>query len=285
MIVSASYRTDIPAFWGSWFHARLADGYCDVPNPYGARPYRVDLNPDAVDGFVFWTRNARPFADALKEVAARGYPFMFQYTLTGYPPALDPFTPRPGAAASSIMELAGRFGPGTVVWRYDPVVITSFTPPHWHVENFGNLCSLLNGFVDECVISFMHVYRKTRLRLDGAGLVWRDPGDEEKRSICGDLDRVARDNGIRLTVCSQPEFIVDAAGEARCVDALRLSRIAGREIRARTRGNRKGCLCSESRDIGEYDSCAHGCVYCYAVSDHGRASRRIQQSVGKSGGD
>ncbi|MDE0797469.1 MAG: DUF1848 family protein, partial [Alphaproteobacteria bacterium] len=30
MIISASYRTDVPAFHADWFRARLADGVCEV---------------------------------------------------------------------------------------------------------------------------------------------------------------------------------------------------------------------------------------------------------------
>jgi DNA repair photolyase len=42
-------------------------------------------------------------------------------------------------------------------------------------------------------------------------------------------------------------------------------------LAARQKGNRPGCLCAESRDIGAYDSCPHGCAYCYAVRHRDRA--------------
>ena len=98
MIVSASYRTDIPAFYGEWFQRRLQAGFAMVANPYGGRPYRVALDPPALDGFVFWTRNAAPFGKALETVRAQGTPFVVQFSLTGYPRTLERSVP-PVAAA------------------------------------------------------------------------------------------------------------------------------------------------------------------------------------------
>jgi hypothetical protein len=86
-----------------------------------------------------------------------------------------------------------------------------------------------------------------------------------------------------MTICSQPEVLTagPAAGlaAASCIDAARLSDVAGYDISARRKGNRVGCLCVESRDIGTYDTCAHGCVYCYAVSDHDKAVTKLRRVV------
>ncbi|MGB0631087.1 MAG: DUF1848 domain-containing protein [Alphaproteobacteria bacterium] len=284
MIVSASYRTDIPAFFADWFRARLADGYCEVKNPYGGKPYRVALRGSGVDGFVFWTRNAAPFAAALDDVAALGLPFVVQFTVTGYPRALDAHTVRPDEAVGQIENLARTYGPRAAVWRYDPVVFTSRTPPRWHLENFARLARALSGSVDECVVSFAHIYKKARKRLDNVAnaqdFTWRDPDWAEKQGLLARLRDISSENGTRLTVCSQKDALVQGVEAARCIDAERLSDVAGYDIFARIKGNRDGCLCAESRDIGAYDTCAHGCVYCYAVSDHNGAEanlRRLRQ--------
>lgn len=279
MIVSASYRTDVPAFHADWFEARLSAGFCDVPSPYGGKPFRVALTPDRVDGFVFWTRNAAPFAGALERVAGLGIPFVVQYTVTGYPRALDARVPGAGRAAERIAALADRHGPRATVWRYDPIVDSSLTPPDWHERNFARLAARLEGGVDECVVSFLHVYRKTRRRLDAAarrhGFSWRDPEADEKRALRDRLAGLAAERGMRLSVCSQPEFTAAPAAAAHCVDAARLGDLAGRDVPARRKGNRPGCLCAESRDIGAYDTCVHGCAYCYAVSSDDRAAKNL----------
>jgi DNA repair photolyase len=276
MIVSASYRTDIPAFYGEWFMRRLAAGFATVPSPYGGKPYRVSLTPENVDGFVLWTRNIAPLRDRLGEIGGVA-PFTVQFTITGYPRALEAGVIDAEAAVAQIRQVASAFGPRSVVWRYDPIVETSLTSAAWHRDNFRRLAEILRSDVDEVTVSFAHIYAKTRRNMEAAarrhGFGWRDPEDGEKRALAADLAEIAAGQNMRLTICSQPAYAVEGAEPARCIDAERLSDIAGRPIRARTKGNRAGCLCHESRDIGAYDSCPQGCVYCYAVSDRGKAKR------------
>jgi hypothetical protein len=280
MIVSASYRSDIPAFYGDWFRRRLRAGVCRVANPYGGPAYRVDLTPAAVDGFVFWTRNAAPFRAALAEVAARGLPFVVQYSVTGYPRALEASVPRPEAAVAEIRALAARYGPRAVVWRYDPVLLSSLTPAAWHRANFTRLAAALRGACDEVVLSFAQIYAKTRSNTARAaarhGFAWHDPEAEEKRALLRELAGLAAEQGLSARLCAQPELLAPGLAPAACVDAGRLSDVAGRAVAARQKGNRPGCLCAESRDIGAYDSCPHGCVYCYAVRRPELAKRRFR---------
>jgi hypothetical protein len=276
MIVSASYRTDIPAFYSDWFMRRLAAGQAWVANPYRGKPYVVSLAPGDVDGFVFWTRNVGPLQGRLREIAAIA-PFVVQFTVTGYPRALEPGVIDTETAVAQIRALSEMFGPRAVVWRYDPIVETSLTPPAWHCKNFARLAAMLEGYVDEVTISFAQIYTKTARNLNLAarehGFAWRDPEDEEKRSLAGELAKIAISHDMQLTVCSQPGFLVEGSAAARCIDAGRLSDLAGREIKARVKGNRPGCLCAESRDVGAYDSCPQGCAYCYAVSSRGKAKQ------------
>ncbi|MFQ5775967.1 MAG: DUF1848 domain-containing protein [Kiloniellaceae bacterium] len=269
MIVSASYRTDVPAFYAEWFRRRLDEGSCRVVNPYGGQPYEVPLTGPAVDGFVFWTRNIGPFRDTLAEVAARGLPFVVQYTVTGYPRALETSVSNAERSIALIRDLAGAYGPRAVVWRYDPLLATSLTPPAWHRRTFARLARALAGAVDEVVFSFAQIYEKTRANLSRAalrhGFTWDDPPDEAKRALLSELAGLAADFGLTPTLCAQPHLLAPGLEPARCIDAARLAEAAGHPIAARTKGNRPGCLCAESRDIGAYDTCPHGCVYCYAV--------------------
>jgi hypothetical protein len=279
VIISASYRTDIPAYYGEWFMARLRAGAVIVVNPYGGPPYRVGLAPGEAEGIVFWTKNLAPFARHLSTIRALGFPFYVQFTVTGYPRPLEPRVPRAEEALAQIGDTARRFGSRAVVWRYDPVLFTSLTPPEWHVANFDRLARALAGRVDEVTVSFAFLYRKTRARLArvarAAGISWRDPDDDEKRAFMARLAALAAERGLTATLCTGPFYRPLDMAAARCVDAARLSDVAGRPIAARVKGNRPGCFCAESRDIGAYDTCAQGCVYCYAVASPLRARQAV----------
>jgi hypothetical protein len=279
VIVSASYRTDIPAFYASWFLARLRAGYCRVANPYGGGTHRVSLAPGDVDGFVFWTRNMRPLLadlDGVRQVA----PFTVQFTLTGYPRALESSVIGAEEGVAQMHELRRRFGPRVTVWRYDPIVFGAGLDAAAHAANFAGLARQVAGTVDEVALSVVYPYRKTRRNLDRAaqrhGFLWHDPPVEEKRELLAHLVAIAAEHGIVPTLCSQPELLVPGLGEARCIDAERLADVAQCPIAARESGNRPGCRCALSRDIGAYDTCPHGCVYCYAVSDRDRAVRNFR---------
>ena len=285
MLISASYKTDIPAFYGDWFMRRLDAGYCLMRNPYNGRMSQIDLSRDAVDGFVFWTKNLGPFLSCLDEVHRRGFPFMVQYTINGYPRALEVSVLEAAKAAEHVRQVSELFGRDTVVWRYDTILLSSLTPPEFHVENFARIAELLRGYTNECVISFAQIYRKTKRNLDRAAaeehFTWRDPTGEERQMLLRSLLHTAKENGMELTICSQPDFAAphkeDGIEEARCIDARRLSRIAGRTIAARLQGMRETCGCYQSKDIGDYDTCPHGCVYCYAVQNRDLAKRRFSE--------
>ncbi len=279
MIISASYKTDIPAFYGPWFMNRLGAGSVRVKNPHGGPAFTVDLRREAVDGFVFWTRNLGPFMAQLDEIRRRDFPFVVQYTITAYPRPLESATIEDGDAIRHLRRIAELFGRRAGVWRYDPVIFTSLTPPAWHRANFARLAHALGGAVDEVVVSFVQAYRKTARNMNRAardhGFAWHHPADDEKRALLAELAELAARAGLRLTLCGQPELIIPGLSPASCIDAERLAQVAGQPIEARRKPHRETCACWTSRDIGDYDSCPHGCVYCYAVTGRAGAKRRF----------
>ena len=289
MIISASYKTDIPTFYGEWFINRLQAGYCKMVNPYGRQIYTIDLTPAYVDGFVFWTKNVAPFLKYLPEIHERGYPFIVQHTINGYPSQLESRVTNYAHTVEAMKRVASEYGAERLVWRYDPILFTSLTPFEWHVQNFSILAKQLEGTTDEVVISFAEVYRKTKRNVELAAkeydFTWDVHQDEAfvletGRSLATELVQIAASHKMKLRICSQKRFLVPGMiEEARCVDADRLERVSGTQLDNKTRqkGNRKECGCYAAKDIGEYDTCPHGCVYCYAVHNRNMALERYKK--------
>lgn len=286
MIISASYKTDIPTFYGEWFMNRLEAGYCKMVNPYNQQVYRVDLTQESVDGFVFWTKNIGPFLKYLPEVQKRGYAFIIHHTINSYPRELEFKVIDYVHTIEHMKTLAGEYGPDVAIWRYDPIIISSITPLDEHRRIFEKLASALESTTNEVVVSFAQIYKKTKRNMDQAaekfGFSWTEheiTSDETTIQLITDLAEIARCHSMQLKICSQRAYLIPGIiEEARCVDAERLEKVSHKAIqeKARQRGNRKECGCFASKDIGEYDTCPHGCVYCYAVQNRDVALERYK---------
>ncbi len=264
MIISASRRTDIPAFYADWFFRRLEEGFVLVRHPMNPhRISRVRLTPDVVDGFVFWTKNPAPMLGRLSRL--KDYACYFQCTLTAYGRDVERNVPsKRDVILPAFRELSRRLGPERVVWRYDPVFLSRTYTVEYHLRWFDALAALLAPFTETCVISFLDRYRDTERNMSALGL--RNAQPETLEMLAERFAKTARARGLRLESCAESmELERFGIGRARCVDAGRLGRIRGEGLNVgKDRNQRPDCGCAESIDIGAYGSCAHGCLYCYA---------------------
>jgi hypothetical protein len=277
MIISASRRTDLPAFYGAWFLERVRAGCCEVPNPFNPRQVsRVSLRPDDVDAFVFWTKDPAPFLGALDELDGRGFRYYFQFTLNPYGAPLEPRLPGLEARIGTFLRLAERLGPRRVLWRYDPIVVSEATPPGWHAEQFALLAERLRGATTRATISLMVPYRKTVRRTAGTErFAPRSPGAEEVATLVGELGKAAAREGISLRSCAGGLPGIEPGS---CVDALLVRELWGVPASVKKdSGQRPECRCAASRDIGVNDTCVHGCLYCYATRSQALAERRLAE--------
>lgn len=284
MIVSASRRTDIPAFYAEWFLRRLREGWCHVANPF--RPSsvsRVSLARADVDAFVFWTRNADPFGAALDEVESRGYPFCFLVTLNDYPPELEPRAPAWADRLAAFRRLADRIGPDRVAWRYDPILLSSRLDFDWHLKRFESLAAALRGATRRAIVSFADFYRKTERRLRAVERATGDPFVRDPfalprfdRFVSG-LCAAAADRGMGIQSCAEDERLAGyGLGPGKCLDNEWLGRALGvRVANRKDPGQRPACRCVAARDIGAMDSCPNGCAYCYATVSNATALARL----------
>ncbi|RLB32999.1 MAG: hypothetical protein DRH11_10100, partial [Deltaproteobacteria bacterium] len=166
MIISASRRTDIPAFYATWFLNRVRQGYCFVPNPFNfSQIAHISLKPEDVEVIAFWTRNPLPLLPYLKELDERGFRYYFLYTVMKNPRQLDPGSPSIDVSLESFKQLAQTIGPEKVIWRYDPIVFTSLTGLEYHKSAFQSIAGALKGLTRQVVISTVSLYRKSAKRL------------------------------------------------------------------------------------------------------------------------
>jgi hypothetical protein len=282
MIISASRRTDIPAFYAPWLINRIRGGYCTVPNPFNRQQVsRISLKPEDVDVIVFWTRNPRPLFPYLKELDERGYRYYFQYTLMNNPRQIDPKSPPLAAAVSTFKELAQHVGPQRVIWRYDPLVFSPLTGVDFHLRQYEHIAAELNGSTRRSVISIMDDYPKANKRLQqmaetGAPVQHPDPHkDAWFRGCIQGLLSSAAANGMEIYSCAEE---VDLASlgvrPGKCVDDEFIYQTFGIQVGAKKDPNqRKLCGCVVSKDIGMYDSCLFGCQYCYATQSFDTAKK------------
>jgi hypothetical protein len=277
MIISASRRTDIPAFYAEWMVRRLKEGYCTVANPFNRNQVtRISLKPEDVDAIVFWTRNPRPLIPYLDELNSRGYRYYFQFTILAYPRELDPRCPAAATTVEMCRDLAERLGPKRVIWRYDPIVFTGMTPPAFHEENFQRLAESLSGHTRRVVVSIVDMYRKIEKRLkklDGTPTGIRPCDATELEGLMRRLAALAGENGMDIVSCAE-EIDLRPFGilPGKCVDDRVIAEAFGIDVpKTKDPAQRNACGCIASRDIGMYESCVFGCQYCYATKSFDEA--------------
>jgi hypothetical protein len=268
-ILSVSRRTDIPAFYSAWFLRRLEAGFAGLVNPYNERRYLVSLEPQEVTCFVFWSKNYLPFLDALTEVDRREYPCYFNFTITGLPRVFEPNLVDTEVSVDTLKQLSHRYSPRHIDWRYDPVILSNVTDRDFHLANFEKLASALEGSVERCYFSFVMLYSKVQrsfARLEGQqGIEVTDPDLSFRQDLAQELAEIANHHGIRLYSCCGDSLLSPYIYKAHCVDGALIEDLFHPPgFTWLEKPTRTECGCTQSIDIGAYDTCPHGCAYCYA---------------------
>jgi hypothetical protein len=278
MIISASRRTDLPAFYAEWVVQRFRAGYCLVPNPYYPEQVsRISLVPENVDVIVFWTRNPKPLLPHLAEFTQRHFRFYFQYTLLANPPSLDPGALPLENSVSAFRALAEAIGPERVIWRYDPIILSSETDYDFHRRTFERLATALRGYTRRCVISLLDSYRKIEKRMKGIEPL--PPTGADFEALLRFLAQTAAVNSMEIQSCAEPASLEPYGIRAgKCVDDAYIRDVFGLDVtHAKDPVQRPVCGCVTSRDIGAYDTCLAGCRYCYATSRFERSKANFQR--------
>ncbi len=290
---------------------RIREGAAGFVNPFNGGKYSASLRPDDVLFIVFWSKNFAPFLECLNELDRMGYQFYFQFTITGHPEVLERSTPPWREAVETARYLAERFSPERVLWRFDPIVFCSVTPPEQVFVTFEQLAAALEGATLRCYLSFVFHYGKVRRNFEvlhlERGITFRagpeefekmkggrngeafvfDLSREEKTCFARELSRAARKRGISLHSCCGDFFVNNSEPEiykAHCVDGELVKKMLGEDrIEGGIKPTRGECGCWESIDIGAYDTCPHGCLYCYANTNKRRAAENHNELINNKG--
>ncbi|MBN1359325.1 MAG: DUF1848 domain-containing protein [Sedimentisphaerales bacterium] len=267
-IISVSRRTDIPAFYGDWFMGRVREGFAGVVNPFGGKRYLVSLRPEDALCLVFWSKDFSPFVDALETLDRLGYRFYFNYTVTGLPALFETGVDK-GRALRTVKLLSERYGPATVTWRFDPIIFSTISDADFYVETFTRVARELEGLVERCTISFVTEYGKVKRNFRAleraAGVRVVDPGPQAKIDLANQLAQIAAGSGMTMHSCCGDYLVGEKIQKAHCVNGALIERLFYPEgLSYQAKPTRPECGCTESVDIGTYDTCPHGCVYCYA---------------------
>lgn len=276
-ILSVSRRTDIPAFYADWFFGRLSkgrEGYIDSINPFNQKRQHVSFKN--VKFIVFWSKNPKPIMKHLDTLDALGIDWYLQYTLNDYPSMFEPNIPSIEEKVRVFKEISSRYGPSKMIWRYDPVFyIGEILGIEQHVQRIAGILNEIGSLTQKMVFSFADIarYRKVLVNLKDTGA--KELTYEEQVLFAEKLRALVNDMGLsnlQIATCSEA-IDLESYGiqHNACIDAKLIAQLSRdhefskrMSIAGKDPGQRGECLCAKARDIGVYDTCAHGCKYCYA---------------------
>lgn len=290
LIISASRATDIPAFYADWFFRRLDMGYVRWRNPFSGQDSYVSFCNTRF--IVFWSKNPTPLFPYLSMLKERGIGCYIQYTLNDYESeGLEPNVPSLTQRIETFRRLVDALGMGAVVWRFDPLILTDRINNDTLLEKIAHIADALVGYTEKLVFSFADIesYKKVSRNLRLSGINYREWDEESMREFAVRLSMLNRDNwNFRIATCAERVDLSEYEIEHnRCIDPELISRLAPDDAilqnflySARTdKGQRKACGCIFSKDIGAYNTCPHGCLYCYANTSLASACANYKRAL------
>lgn len=291
MIISASRATDIPAFYADWFFRRLEKGYVRWRNPFSGKDSYVSF--DNTRFIVFWSKNPAPLLPYLSTLKERGIGCYIQYTLNDYEAeGLEPSVPPLEQRIDTLGRLVDALGAGSVVWRFDPLILTGRITIDTLLDKIVRIVDALIGRTEKLVFSFADIesYKKVSRNLRQSGIDYCEWNKASMREFASRLSMLNRDNwNFRLATCAERTDLSDYGIEHnRCIDPELISRLAPNDAVLQNflynargdSGQRKACGCILSKDIGAYNTCPHGCLYCYANTSPASAFENYNKAIG-----
>ena len=279
MLINAGSRTDIPAYFSEWFFNRIDEGFVYVRNPYFQNQVtKYILSPDVVDCIIFCTKNPSPMLNNLDKLSPYGQ--LWFVTITPYGKDIEPNVPLKEEVVESFKRLSDAIGAKQVVWRYDPIFINEKYSLDFHIEAFERMAESLSGYTSECVISFIDLYEKTKRNFPSVKLV----SENDRQKIGKTFSVIGREHNILIKTCAEgSDLSVYGIDHCGCITKPVIERAIGKSLKIPKLSKARGeCDCLLGNDIGAYNTCSHGCKYCYANYDKGVVKNNLKLHDKKS---
>ena len=279
MILNTGLRTDIPGFFSEWFYNRIDDGFVYVRNPYAKNQiYSYRLDPELIDCIIFCTKNPRPMLENIEKIDK--FNQYWHITITPYEKEIEPNVPPINDVLESFKYLSKKLGKENVTLRYDPIFINEKYTLEKHIESFEYIINSLSGYTTEAIISFIDLYEKTKRNFPKAREVTKD----ERLKLGEEFAQIGKKNNITIKTCVEgselDKFGIDSSG---CMTKEVIERAINKNLNVPKQKARNGeCYCLLNNDIGEYNTCDHGCLYCYANSNKRLVKRNLKLHDPKS---
>ena len=146
----------------------------------------------------------------------------------------------------------------------------------YHITFFSQLARRLEGYTRKCIISFVDLYRNTQTNMSGLGFA--PLTEKETMELAQRLANIAGKHHLVLETCAEKiDLSPYGIAHSHCIDRTLLEQIARcRLALEKDKNQRPECGCMASIDIGMYDTCRHGCRYCYATHSMKTVARNTQ---------
>lgn len=274
MILNVSGRTDIVAFYTKWFMERYREGFVDVKNPFNPKLISR-INFDDVDAILFCTKNPHPIINHLREIEK---PIIFHITLTPYKKDIEPNVPPKGNVINDIKKISKIIGIDNLYVRYDPIFINDRYNIEYHKKAFDNMCSILDGYVKNIIVSFMDDYKN--VRKNAHILKAKILTEEDYKQIGLSFSQSAKEHSMTVQTCFEDKNLVEYGFiKGECLSHEMAYKLTGKKYKnwkARKGGK---CNCVEMVDIGSYNTCRHFCKYCYANYNEDDIHKNIDNHI------
>jgi hypothetical protein len=270
-VISASRRTDIPAFYLKWFMQRIKLGYLDVANPFNRNQLkRVYLSPDHLAWIVFWSRNYQFFIK--NQDFFNDYQLYFHFTINPQHAILEPGMLKPSSALKQMETLARKYNPDRIMWRYDPIVFyrrNNLVETNHKMRVFREFLRSMSQFgIKSCMISVMTIYSKNIHRAQKIpNFQFISPTKKLENLILRKIVDEAEKYNVKIFCCSNDRLLdIQGLMKGHCINGKLLNKLHVERVTELRSFTRKECGCTRSEDIGDYINtpCKYFCLYCYA---------------------